>query len=102
MIVRGITVTVKNDSVEAFAEACKDNRSSSIQEPGILRFDVLQSMDNPTEFFLYEVYVNEEATKAHKETEHYKTWKTRVEPMMAAPRVGKAFTPISPVDFEEW
>lgn len=102
MIVRGITVSVKPEAVEDFKKESKKNREGSIREEGILRFDVLQSTDNPEEFFLYEVYVDEAATAAHKETEHYKAWKSAVETMMAGPRVGKAFTPVSPVNPEEW
>jgi (4S)-4-hydroxy-5-phosphonooxypentane-2,3-dione isomerase len=102
MIVRGITVYVKSESVGAFREATLDNRAGSILEPGILRFDVLQSDEDETVFYLYEVYRDEAAATAHKTTAHYKKWKETVEPMMAAPREGKAFTPIAPEDPSEW
>jgi len=101
MIVRGITVFVKHESIEDFKTAILENRRGSIQEPGVLRFDVLQSDDDPKEFYLYEVYVDEPATLAHKETRHYKKWKQTVEPMMADTRIGKAYTPISPTDPSE-
>ena len=102
MIVRGITVFVKPESVEDFIEATLQNRAGSIEEPGIFRFDVLRSDEDPSVFYLYEVYKDEAATAAHKTTDHYKKWKEQVEPMMALPREGKAFTPISPVDSSEW
>jgi autoinducer 2-degrading protein len=102
MIVRVITIHVHPDRVEEFKEATVKNRAGSIQEPGILRFDVLQNQDNREEFLLYEVYGSQEATAAHKETAHYKEWKARVEPMMAGPRSGPAFSPIEPVNQEEW
>ncbi len=102
MIVRGITVYVKPESVAPFREATLSNRAGSILEPGIFRFDVLQSDEDETVFYLYEVYQDEAAAAAHKTTGHYKRWKETVEPMMAAPREGKAFTPISPADPSEW
>ncbi len=102
MVVRGITVQVFEGQVEAFKAATIRNRAGSIGEPGILRFDILQNSDEPTLFFLYEVYVSEKATLAHKETDHYKTWKTAVESMMSAPRKGMAYTVIDPVDEDEW
>ena len=102
MVVRGITVQVLEEQVEAFKTATIKNRAGSIEEPGILRFDILQNRDQPTQFFLYEVYVSEDATLAHKETDHYNTWKTSVESMMAAPRKGTAYTVVDPVDEDEW
>lgn len=102
MIVRGITVSVKTDAINDFIAASLENRSGSIREPGILRFDVLQSEDQPDLFYLYEVYTDEAAALAHKETAHYKKWKETVEPMMAAPRQGKSFTPLAPADSSEW
>ena len=60
-----------------------------------MRFDVLQSNDDPTYFTLYEVYESPEAAKAHKETEHYKKWRETVEPYMACKRVGIGHTPLA-------
>lgn len=102
MIVRAITVHVKSDKIDAFKEATIKNRAGSIQEPGILRFDILQKKDEPEEFFLYEVYVSEEATAAHKETAHYREWKETVELMMAGARSGPAFSVVEPASEEEW
>lgn len=102
MIVRAITVQVKEDAVEAFREATKKNHEGSIREPGILRFDVLQNSEKPTEFLLYEVYRDEAATKAHKETAHYAEWKERVADMMAGERVGKSYEVVAPVAEKDW
>jgi len=102
MIVRAITVYVKEGMEEVFKTATINNRKGSIAEPGILRFDILQNSEKPSEFFLYEVYASEEATLAHKETDHYKTWKETVEPMMAAKRIGQAFSVVEPSREQEW
>jgi autoinducer 2-degrading protein len=51
---------------------------------------------------LYEVYRDEAATGAHKETEHYKAWRQAVEPMMAKPREGTAFTVLAPESAERY
>lgn len=102
MIVRGIRVVVKENSVEDFKQATAANHMGSIQEPGVLRFDFLQSADDPTVFFLYEVYTDEAATRDHKETPHYKAWKGAVEAMMAEPRASVSYVPIAPVDPSGW
>lgn len=102
MIVRVITVYVKPDSVEAFRRATEKNHAGSLQEPGVLRFDVLQNTERPTEFVLYEVYTDKPATLAHKETAHYAEWKKTVTPMMAKDRQSDTFTVVAPLDSGKW
>lgn len=86
MLAVHVFVQVLPGSVEAFREASLANATASVAEPGIVRFDVLQQEDDPTCFVLVEVYRTVEATVAHKDTEHYATWRDTVAPMMAAPR----------------
>lgn len=102
MIVRVIDVFVKPDKVDEFRKASVKNHEGSIQEEGVVRFDLLQNASDPTHFLLYEVYTVEEASHAHKETAHYKEWKERVESMMAHPRKGNTFTVIAPSDRSKW
>ncbi len=71
MIVTTVTVYVKPENIDDFIEATIENHEASIKEPGNMRFDVLQSMTDPTRFLLYEAYQSEEEAAAHKETEHY-------------------------------
>ena len=47
---------------------------------------------------LVEVYRDEAAAAAHKDTAHYATWRDTVAPMMARPRVGTRFVNTSPDD----
>ena len=88
MIVTFVHVWVKPDKVQDFIEACKINHQASIQEPGNLRFDVLQDASDPNKFTLYEAYESEEASRAHKNTPHYAKWKETVANWMAKPREG--------------
>ncbi|VFN00726.1 MAG: Quinol monooxygenase YgiN, partial [Candidatus Kentron sp. G] len=71
MIVTCVTVSVKSENIGDFIEASRKNHEGSIKEPGNMRFDVLQSKDDPSRFLLYEAYENEESAAAHKRTEHY-------------------------------
>lgn len=86
MLVVFVSVEVKPGMEDAFIEASLANALSSILEPGVARFDVVRSMDNPSSFVLAEAYRSEGAPAAHKETAHYKAWREAVEPMMAKPR----------------
>jgi autoinducer 2-degrading protein len=102
MIVRAIEVQVKPGKAAEFIAATLENHRGSLGEAGVLRFDVLQSSEDPSSFLLYEVYRDESATQAHKETAHYQAWKRAVEPLMAAPRKGRPFNVLAPTDPEAW
>ena len=102
MIVRVIGVQVKEQYIDAFKAATAKNHAGSIREPGVLRFDVLQSRENPASFLLYEAYRDEEATVQHKETAHYAEWKETVGPMMSGDRTSAAYTPVAPSDEAGW
>jgi (4S)-4-hydroxy-5-phosphonooxypentane-2,3-dione isomerase len=96
MLIVHVHVRVKPECVEAFRHATIENAQNSVQEPGIARFDVMQQRDEPSNFVLVEVYQNEQATVAHKETAHYKTWRDTVAEMMAEPRTSVKFTNVFP------
>jgi autoinducer 2-degrading protein len=96
MIVTCVHVRVKPDHVEDFIKATKRNHEASIQEPDNSRFDILQDQDDPTHFILYEAYTSEAGAAAHKQTEHYLTWRETVAPWMAEPRQGIPYTAIAP------
>jgi quinol monooxygenase YgiN len=87
--------------VEAFKQASIENARNSVKEPGVARFDVIQQADDPTKFFLVEIYKTAEAQAAHKETAHYAKWRDTVAEMMAEPRQGVKYTNIFPTD-ENW
>jgi quinol monooxygenase YgiN len=86
MLVVHVHVHVKPDSVEAFKQATLENARQSVREPGIAAFEVAQQEDDPTRFVLLEAYRSPQAPAAHKETQHYQTWRDAVAPMMAEPR----------------
>lgn len=102
MVVNVVTVHVKPEHVAEFTAATLDNHNGTRLEPGNIRFDVLQGSDDPARFMLYEVFENQDAVEAHRLTSHYKIWRTKVEPWMAAPRVGLWHQPIAPVDPAAW
>ncbi len=91
-----VHVHVKPEHVEDFIEATRKNHNHSVQEPGNLRFDILQSSDDRTHFVLYEAYVTEADAARHKETEHYLTWRNKVADWMAASRVGMHYHGLYP------
>lgn len=102
MIVTCVHVYVKKEHIDDFIEATAKNHTESIKEPGNLRFDVLQCLDNPSHFLLYEAYESEESAKAHKETEHYKKWRDTVANWMIKPREGIPYKILYPKERDRW
>lgn len=96
MFIVCVTVYVKPENNKEFMVATLKNARNTRKEPLNLRFDVLQSVDDQNKFFLYEVYKDESGFSAHKETEHYKEWRSFVEDMMAQPREGIKYKNIFP------
>jgi (4S)-4-hydroxy-5-phosphonooxypentane-2,3-dione isomerase len=88
MYVVAVTIFVKPEFVAQFREATLDNARNSRKEPGNLRFDVLQSEEDPNRFLLYEAYKVKDDFARHQATAHYARWKQAVGDWMAQPRQG--------------
>jgi quinol monooxygenase YgiN len=96
MFIVHVFANVKSDKVEAFRLATIENARSSIKEPGVARFDVIQQQDDQTRFVLVEVYRTPDDAAKHKETTHYQKWKDTVADMMAEPRTSIKYTNVFP------
>jgi autoinducer 2-degrading protein len=96
MLIVHVQIHVKPECIEAFKAATLTNARSSVLEPGVRRFDVVQQADAPEKFVLVEIYRDATANAAHKETPHYLVWRDTVAPMMAEPRVGVKFNNVFP------
>lgn len=68
MIVTSVHVEVKPEYIQDFIVETSKNHVNSIQETGNLRFDVLQDVENPCKFVLYEAYKDEDSSAKHKQT----------------------------------
>ncbi|MDH1104864.1 antibiotic biosynthesis monooxygenase [Pseudomonas otitidis] len=74
---------LKPGSLEAFMEAMRINAAASVRdEPGCLVFDVLRDRSDPDRVWLYEVYTDEAAFKAHMQTPHFLASRPLVEPLI--------------------
>lgn len=65
----------KAEFIEAMLE---DARGSVDNEPGCLRFDVIQDAGDPNRIWLYEVYQDEVAFEAHLQSPHLIKWRDTV------------------------
>jgi quinol monooxygenase YgiN len=69
------------EQMTAQAKRCLAN------EPGCLQFDVVQDPKNPTRFVMLEVYKDDEAIKAHQDSQHFKDFRPVVSELVAERKV---------------
>ncbi len=74
-----VSVRVQPERRDDFLKAIEeDARGSREDEPGCLRFDVLQDSADPDHYYFYEVYRDEAALEAHRAAPHYQVWAAAV------------------------
>ncbi|KAA8999265.1 (4S)-4-hydroxy-5-phosphonooxypentane-2,3-dione isomerase [Affinibrenneria salicis] len=91
-----VEINVRDDKIDEFIRVFRDNHLGAIQEPGNLRFDVLQDERIPSRFYIYEAYRDEQAVAAHKRTPHYLRCVQRLEALMSEPRKKTTFIGLMP------
>jgi autoinducer 2-degrading protein len=102
MLVVHVHVRVRPGQVADFLVATLANAQASLAEPGVLRFDVIQDQADPEHVVLTEVYRDDGAAAAHKQTPHYAAWRDAVAEMMAEPRASTRFSAVFPAGSEGW
>jgi quinol monooxygenase YgiN len=97
MVILHVSIQVKPEHVTEFLEIVRyDAEHSEKDEPGCLRFDVIQDRDDANRFYFYEVYRDEAALAAHRETPHFKLYAEKVQPWLVTTperRFGKNLIP---------
>jgi autoinducer 2-degrading protein len=101
LLIVHVDIAVVADQLDAFLAATQENAVASRDEPGIVRFDLLTDRADPTRVVLVEIYRDEAAAAAHKDTAHYQRWRDTVAPMMARPREATRYVNTSPGD-SDW
>jgi autoinducer 2-degrading protein len=97
-----VHIRVLPGTEKAFIDATLANHAGARCEKGNIRFDFLQSPDDPARFQLIEVFTGEDAAKFHKTTPHYALWKETVAPMMEKPREGVFWQALAPLGEKDW
>ena len=99
MLIMIVEVHVKPEKKAAFLEAIKDDvYHSEHDEPGCLRFDVLQDSEDSNKFFYYEVYKDEAARMSHRLTAHYARYTAASADMLDRDVVRHILTNVLPAD----
>ena len=96
-------IQIKEGHKEEFVAAMLDDAKGSVNnEPGCLRFDVIQDAADPNRIWLYEVYQDEAAFQAHLQAPHFIKWRDTVKDWRAEgpTRAGQGSYNIWPPDAE--
>ena len=94
-----VTIQIKPEHKDAFMEAMLDDARGSVQnEPGCLRFDVVEDTEDPNRIHLYEVYRDDAAIAAHREAPHYLKWRETVKDWHAVEPIRRVGNTVFPQD----
>ena len=93
MLAIWVKVRVKPEARERFLAAIEaDAQGSERDEPGCLRFNVLQDERDQNVYYFYEVYRDEAALEAHRATPHFALWRAAVDTLDGAPEATRCRT----------
>jgi quinol monooxygenase YgiN len=97
-----VSVKIKPELRARFLPVLLDYARQTRLEPGVARYDIHQSPNDPTVIEIYEVYKNTAARVAHNNTDHRNRFFAAVaaEGFFAQPAVQKVVYLIDPVDAE--
>ena len=93
MLAMWVKVRVKSDARERFLKAIEvDALGSERDEPGCMRFNVLQDAQDRNVYYFYEVYRDEAALEAHRAAPHYAVWRAAADTLEGAPEATRCQT----------
>lgn len=85
IIIAQLNISVKK--VEFFLELAKTMIKKSRLETGCLTYKLLNEIDKPNQFIIYEKYVNEKAIELHNSSEHLEIFLKSVSALLLAPPI---------------
>ena len=93
MLAMWVKVRVKSEGRERFLKAIEvDALGSERDEPGCMRFNVLQDARDQNVYYFYEVYRDEAALETHRAAPHYAVWRAAADTLDGAPEATRTQT----------
>jgi (4S)-4-hydroxy-5-phosphonooxypentane-2,3-dione isomerase len=93
MLAMWVKVRVKPGERERFLKAIEvDALGSERDEPGCMRFNVLQDTQDQNVYYFYEVYRDEAALEAHRAAPHYAVWRAAADTLDGTPEATRCQT----------
>lgn len=94
MLIQLVQIEVLPGQRQAFIDAFRLNWQGSQTEAGNIRFDLLCDPDDENLFSVYEIFQDEAALDVHRGTAHYRQCIAAIDPLCAAKRSKRFFTPV--------
>jgi quinol monooxygenase YgiN len=102
MIALWVKVKVKPEGRDRFLKAIEvDALGSENDEPGCMRFNVLQDQQDANTYYFYEVYRDEAALEAHRAAPHYAVWRAAAD-TLDGPTQATRCNSVFPADADYW
>jgi (4S)-4-hydroxy-5-phosphonooxypentane-2,3-dione isomerase len=102
MLAMWVKVRVKLGERERFLKAIEvDALGSERDEPGCMRFNVLQDGQDQNVYYFFEVYRDEAALEAHRAAPHYAVWRAAADTLDGAPEATRCQT-VFPAPASYW
>jgi quinol monooxygenase YgiN len=103
MISLVVKLRIKPEQRDTFLKAVEvDALGSERDEPGCLRFNVLQAEADENVYYFYEVYKDEAALEAHRAAPHYAVWREAAAVALDGPADVARATTVFPKEREYW
>lgn len=82
-IIRLAKLQIDSTQLEPYKAALKEEIETSVRvEPGVLTLYAVADKDHPTRITIFEIYASMEAYNAHRETPHFKKYKSITKEMV--------------------
>ena len=74
-VIRMARLRIKADQVEAFTAVVRKEMAASLRlEPGVVAIYAVADKNDPTRLTFFEMYVDERAYEAHRQTPHFRKY----------------------------
>ncbi|EGH8439466.1 antibiotic biosynthesis monooxygenase [Listeria monocytogenes] len=88
-------ITVKKEQTEAFLQATKEVIAASRAEAGNHGYELVQSTENETVFYMLEKWTDMEAIQQHNDSEHFKKFQKLAADFVAKELEISVLTPLA-------
>jgi quinol monooxygenase YgiN len=94
VLIQAIRYSFAPEAADEAEQIFRELRDASLTEPGVIRFDVARSREDPSVFALWEEYVDEAALEAHMASHHFQRLAVRGVRPLAKTRLAEKVFPI--------
>ncbi|EQC0711800.1 putative quinol monooxygenase [Listeria monocytogenes] len=88
-------ITVKKEQTEAFLQAAKEVIAASRAEAGNHGYELVQSTENETVFYMLEKWADMDAIRQHNDSEHFKKFQKAAADFVAKELEISVLTPLA-------